>query len=151
MLAEPLAALLTAQVQRTDLINGERKRVYKRYLEGLAPLVDERLISFQEIPAGCEPNWHIFSLRVLDEEDRNALLAHLKGKGVTATFHYLPLHTSPFARANLKTNEGDLPVTERVAATLVRLPLFPTMKEEEIERVIDGVYGFFGKGRPVSG
>lgn len=60
-----------------------------------------------------------------------------------ATFHYVPLHTSPFAKANLGTKEGDLPVTEKVARTLVRIPVFPTLKNEQVDRVVDAVRSFF--------
>jgi dTDP-4-amino-4,6-dideoxygalactose transaminase len=57
---------------------------------------------------------------------------------VLATFHYVPLHTSPYGRA-LGSADQALPVTDRVARTLVRLPLHPGLTEAEVERVVRAV------------
>jgi len=57
---------------------------------------------------------------------------------VMASFHYVPLHSSPHGRA-LGLDRGDLPVTERVARTLLRLPLHPLLADEDIDRVVAAV------------
>jgi dTDP-4-amino-4,6-dideoxygalactose transaminase len=54
-----------------------------------------------------------------------------------AAFHYVPLHSAPHGR-RLGAAQ-DLPVTERVAARLLRLPLHPGLGPEDVERVIDAV------------
>ena len=54
-----------------------------------------------------------------------------------ATFHYVPLHSSPLRRAPGRGSR-ELPVTERVASTLLRLPLHPLLADDDVERVIDG-------------
>ena len=57
-----------------------------------------------------------------------------------ATFHYVPLHSSPHGRA-LGADRQDLPVTDRIAGTLLRLPLHPLLTEPEVGRVIEVVRG----------
>jgi dTDP-4-amino-4,6-dideoxygalactose transaminase len=52
-----------------------------------------------------------------------------------ASFHYVPLHSSPHGRV-LGQGDVPLPVTERVAARLLRLPLHPRLDEQEVERVV---------------
>ena len=58
----------------------------------------------------------------------------LMRRGVMAAFHYVPLHSSPYGR-RLGTT-GELPVTDRVARTLVRLPLHPRLSGEDVDRVV---------------
>jgi len=143
VLAEPLVALLLAQIIRMDQITKERQRVCNRYRQALNQLANAGLIRLQEIPEGCQSNWHIFCFLVGNQKERDELLSYLRKRGIQATFHYVPLHTSPFAKANLGTQEGDLPITEKVARTLVRLPVFPTLTNEQVDRVVDAVRSFF--------
>jgi len=72
-------------------------------------------------------------LQYLHGED--ALLAHLKSEGIHAVFHYVPLHTSPMGRT-FGYKEGDLPVTESLAARLVRLPMYYELTQHDQERVV---------------
>jgi dTDP-4-amino-4,6-dideoxygalactose transaminase len=55
-----------------------------------------------------------------------------------ATFHYVPLHSAPHARA-IGIGETAMPATDRVASTLLRLPLHPRLADEEVDRVIAAV------------
>jgi dTDP-4-amino-4,6-dideoxygalactose transaminase len=57
---------------------------------------------------------------------------------VLATFHYVPLHSSPHGRA-LGADRHELPVTDRVAATLLRLPLHAELSDADVLRVIEAV------------
>ncbi|MBE3100501.1 MAG: DegT/DnrJ/EryC1/StrS family aminotransferase, partial [Planctomycetes bacterium] len=56
-------------------------------------------------------------------------------EGIGATFHYLPLHSSPFSLTHLGGRASDLPVTERVCASLIRLPLFALMTDQDLDDV----------------
>ncbi len=56
-----------------------------------------------------------------------------------ATFHYVPLHSAPHGRA-LGAGARELPVTDRVARTLLRLPLHPGLSESDVARVIEAVH-----------
>jgi dTDP-4-amino-4,6-dideoxygalactose transaminase len=62
----------------------------------------------------------------------------MRGRGVLATFHYVPLHSSPYGLA-LGGAREPLPVTEAVADRLLRVPLHPRLDESDVERVIDAV------------
>ena len=65
---------------------------------------------------------------------RDQAMESLRKRGVLAAFHYVPLHSSPQGRA---FGSGPLPVTDRVASTLLRLPLHPLLSETEVDRVIE--------------
>jgi dTDP-4-amino-4,6-dideoxygalactose transaminase len=65
----------------------------------------------------------------------------MKSRGITAPFHYLPLHSSEVGR-RFGGRLGDCPVTERVSDQLVRLPLFNTMSDIQTLAVIDAAHEF---------
>jgi dTDP-4-amino-4,6-dideoxygalactose transaminase len=67
------------------------------------------------------------------------VISALAERGVQATFHYVPLHSSPGGR-RLGRAPGPLPVTTDVAARLVRLPLWRGLQDHELEQVIDATY-----------
>lgn len=138
-----LAALLAVQLSRYEEILHGRRRVVRRYREGLASLADEGHIRFTEIPDYATPNEHLACFLVRETERRDALLAHVQADGIQAYFHYIPLHLSPYGREHLGAIPGQFPVSERAAASIVRLPLFPQMRDDQCERVIESVRCFF--------
>jgi dTDP-4-amino-4,6-dideoxygalactose transaminase len=141
ILADVLAALLDAQLDKLDEIQARRARVTARYREGLSDWARTRGVRLP--PADDEErqgNHHLFYLLFPTAQGRDAAMAALREKGVLATFHYVPLHSSPHGRA-LGHGGLSLPVTDRVASTLLRLPLHPLLTEADVARVIDAVRG----------
>ncbi len=86
------------------------------------------------VPAGVDPNWHLFAVRV-PRSVRNKIISGLRKYGVEVSFHYLPLHTSVMGK-KMGYKLGDLPVTEEVASTLIRLPIYPKIKKSEIDYIV---------------
>jgi len=136
LLADPLAAILRVQLGRLPEIQERRRKVWRHYAEALSDLEREGRVRLPHIPEEAEPNWHIFYVLFPDGDGRDRVLRALRRRGIQATFHFVPLHTSPYAQRALGMREGDLPITERIASTLLRLPLYPQMTEEEQELVI---------------
>ncbi len=124
-----LAALLEAQLDRRDEIKQKRKQVWTTYREALRPLVDDGLIEWQAIPEYADPNYHLFYLRTRTPAERDELLDALKEAGIQATFHYVPLHSSPYGRETLGCTD-ELSTTQHCSETLVRLPVYPQLAEE---------------------
>ena len=132
-----LVALLEAQLERRDEIKRKRKKVWMTYRDSLSPLVDDGLIEWQEIPEYADPNHHLFYLRTNTLKERDKLLKALKEEGIQATFHYIPLHSSPYGRNTLGCTE-ELPVTQHCSETLIRLPVYPQLakRAESISRMV---------------
>jgi dTDP-4-amino-4,6-dideoxygalactose transaminase len=86
---------------------------------------------------------HLFPLRLPDRAGRDVLIAHLRAVGVNAVFQYVPLHTAPGVRRFARPG-SPCPVTEDMAARLVRLPLDGALDGEGQGRVIDAVRSFGG-------
>lgn len=136
-----LAAFLYAQLLAREEIQRRRRAIWDHYREHLAPWARERGVGLPSVPSHCEHPAHMFYLLMPTLDARQALIAHLRSRGILAVFHYLPLHLSPMGR-RFGGKEGDCPVTERISDQIVRLPLFGAMTEEELARVEGAVMEF---------
>jgi dTDP-4-amino-4,6-dideoxygalactose transaminase len=136
-----IAAFLWAQFEQADVIQERRLDIWHYYYAAFAELEERQQVRRPVIPDSCQPNGHIFYLLVRDLHTRTALIAYLKSKGIHATFHYVPLHSSP---AGMKYGRaaGRLDVTESLSDCLVRLPLSAAITPEEAEYVCSEVYAF---------
>jgi dTDP-4-amino-4,6-dideoxygalactose transaminase len=139
-----LSAIALAQLNKMDEIHRMRKTVWERYQEGLRDLEQRGEVILPYVSPKAEMNWHIYAFRVSDAKRRDDVLDELKRRRIGATFHYVPLHSSPYARERWGYRIGDLPVTERVAASLVRLPIYPDLSQEDQDYIIESLYGVLG-------
>ncbi len=130
--SDVLAAILTVQLGRLPAMLSRKRALAARLSARLAPLAD-RVVLPEEWP-GVEGNWHLYPVLV-PRDVRTRVLAALQAEGIGATFHYVPLHDSPFGRDRFGYSTGDLPATELVSASLVRLPLFSAMSDDDLEDV----------------
>jgi dTDP-4-amino-4,6-dideoxygalactose transaminase len=140
ILPELLAALLEFQIDIIDEIQSNRRRLYLRYLELLGDLAKKERIVLPVIPSYCQSNYHIFHILLESEQRRNSVMKSMKERGVGATFHYIPLHSAPYALKELGTGEVRLPITDRVSATLLRLPLYPGLSESDQDYVVESLH-----------
>lgn len=130
VLPDILASLALEQVKKMPLIIKKRKWVAQKLHEGLIPMHSK--LELPNLIDRQGSNWHIFPILV-DASKRDAILSYLRKKGIEAAFHYIPLHLSTFAKKYLNYKSGDFPVTERVAQSLIRLPIYPQMTLTEIQ------------------
>jgi dTDP-4-amino-4,6-dideoxygalactose transaminase len=143
VLSDLLAAVLDAQLDKLEEIQVRRARVVALYREGLAEWARGRGVRLPMESPTRAPSHHVFYLLFPEATARDAALAALRQRGIMAAFHYVPLHSSPFGRT-LGSSDLDLPVTERVAATLLRLPLHPLLSDDDVSRVLAGVRASLG-------
>lgn len=139
--SDALAALLLAQLEMKAAIQARRRAVWDRYRTALAGWAAEHRVGLPVVPDHCGHPAHLFYLLMPTLDDRQALLAHMKARGITATFHYVPLHLSEMG-ARLGGRPGLCPVTEIVSDRLVRLPLFFDLTDADQDRVIGAVTAF---------
>ena len=78
----------------------------------------------------------MFYVLLPDSEVRNGVLARLNERGVHATFHYVPLHSSPGGR-RFAARETACPTTDDISGRLLRLPFYTGLNEADAERVAD--------------
>jgi dTDP-4-amino-4,6-dideoxygalactose transaminase len=131
---ELIAAFLYGQLMRSDIINERRLIMFARYMEAFADLEAKGRVMRPRASPDTTGNGHMFYLLLDDIEDRDGFIRHLKAHGITAPFHYVPLHSAPAGQRYAKS-AGPLSVTNDISARLVRLPLFFELGGE-IESVI---------------
>ena len=142
VLSELLAAVAVEQFKKLPEITRRKTAQADRLLAALAPYA--RAVQLPAPPAGCRPNWHVFAVLV-DPAVRDWVIRALKAEGVGAAFHYVPLHSAPYARQSADIAAVDLPVTDRVAASLVRLPISAAFTATECDDVLTACAKVFGR------
>ena len=127
-------AVLSVKLPHLDAWNQRRRAIAARYLDGLAGAKNLRL--FREQPwATC--NWHVYPVF---HSRRVELRTLLERRGVATGVHYpTPVHLQP-AYAHLGLAKGALPVSERLAATEISLPMFAEMSDAQADETIRAVH-----------
>ena len=139
--ADLLAAMLLAQLEARQKIQSARQRVWTFYESNLREWAAEQDVKLPTVPQHVEQPYHMFYLLLPNLAERQRLIAHLKDQQIHAAFHYQPLHLSRMGR-QFGGREGDCPVTERAADTLLRLPFYNRLGEEDLARVVRAVMEF---------
>jgi dTDP-4-amino-4,6-dideoxygalactose transaminase len=136
-----LAAFLYAQLEHRHEIQAKRRHIWETYFKGLEGWALESGVQLPTVPSHCEQSYHMFYILLPTQEVRQALIDHLKDRGIHSVFHYLPLHLSDMG-GKYGGKKGDCPVTERVSDSLLRLPFFNDLSEADQERVIAAIREF---------
>lgn len=132
-LDELQAALLRVKLPYLDKDIAWRRQVAKRYREGIR----HPLIRLPEVIDEARHVWHLFVVRCAQ---RDALQRHLAAHGVHTQVHYpVPPHRQ-LAYPALHTLQ--LPVTEQLHREVLSLPIGPTLRSEDVERVIAACQSF---------
>ncbi|HKW59015.1 MAG TPA: dTDP-4-amino-4,6-dideoxygalactose transaminase [Candidatus Dormibacteraeota bacterium] len=139
--ADLLAAMLLGQLEARERIQRMRRRIWEAYHDNLRAWASAQDVALPVVPAHSEQAYHMFYLLMPSLAERQRFIAHLRERQIQAAFHYQPLHLSHMGRAHGGA-EGDCPVTERVADTLVRLPFYNRLTDEDLARVIKAVVQF---------
>lgn len=136
-----LAAYLLAQLESKDRIQSHRQKVYEHYRGRLAEWAAASGARLPFVPEWCATSYHMFYVLMPDLAARQALIAHLKQRGILAVFHYLPLHRSP-AGVKYGKEGASCPVTDDASDRLVRLPFYNDLGDDDLARIVDAVAAF---------
>jgi dTDP-4-amino-4,6-dideoxygalactose transaminase len=150
--SELCCAFLAAQLEAMDAINARFREVDRHYQRRLAPLEAGGLLRLPVVPAECESHYRAFHILLESGRIRDGLLAFLRRHGVSAAFHFVPLHLSLMGR-RFGYRAGDLPLTEDLAGRILRLPSFGSITASQQDRVADLVTAYLrgaGEGGRVS-
>ena len=138
------AAYLYAQLNKADMINNARLASWERYYSNLSGLAEKGRIVLPTIPDYCKHNAHMFYIKTKDIEERTALAAFLKENGVTAIFHYIPLHSSPAGRKFGRFSGEDV-YTTKESERLLRLPMYYGLADADVDMVCELVERFYSR------
>ncbi len=138
-----LAAFLKAQLEAREQIQCKRRGVWQYYWHSLEAWAQQRGVRLPIVPKECEQSYHMFYLLMPSLDQRQALISHLKERGILSVFHYVPLHLSEMG---LKWGSGkeDCPVTVDVSERLLRVPFYNDLSEDEQSAVVEAIIEFDG-------
>lgn len=133
------ASLGIHQLRRVAEFTERRTALANMYRKAFADLPEVRC---PVVKPGVTSAWHLFVVR-LDLEHlrctRDEFIDALKCENITASVHYLPVPMHPYYSERFGFAEGDLPAAEQAYREIVTLPLFPRMREEDVNDVVAAV------------
>jgi perosamine synthetase len=131
------AAIGVHQIERAEAMRLEREALAMRYRTELAD-VDE--LELPPVPADRIHSWHLFPIRLrLDRLTigRNRFIDQLRERGVGCSVHWRPLHLHPYYAEQFGWRPEQFPVATALWQRSVTLPLFPGMRDEEHQHVVN--------------
>jgi dTDP-4-amino-4,6-dideoxygalactose transaminase len=129
---EARAAFAIERLARLDSDNELRARADALYRERLAGL--DGLVVTMALAPGSRPAHHLFTVVLDESRDRDGVRAHLADLGVQTSLHYPPVHSlAAYAE------EARVPLTDQYAARSISLPLFPGLRADQIDLVVEGL------------
>jgi UDP-4-amino-4,6-dideoxy-N-acetyl-beta-L-altrosamine transaminase len=134
------AALGIEQLKRNDSWVKRRREIVQQY--------DDAFKDFEKITPQEHPDIdgvYSYHLYIIQCEKRAKLYQYLKDNGVNTQVHYIPVHLQPYYKEKYGYGRGDFPVAEKYYDCALSLPLYPTLKDSEQEKVISLVKGFYEK------
>jgi len=139
--SEVISAFLYAQLENLNQIQKRRIELWNLYNARLEYLEKEGKLKRPILFDYGSNNAHMFFILLENVEQRDNLIAFLKNKGILAVFHYQSLHRSQYF---LNKHDGrELPNSDRYSNTLLRLPLFFELTNDELIKIIDVIEKFF--------
>ena len=142
---ELIAAYLYGQLEAEPAIRTRRLAVFDAYYEALEPLAAAGIARLPFVPDYASGNGHMFYLLLNSLEERTAFIRAMKDRNIGTPFHYVPLHSAP-AGERFGQAQGDLPVTNRISETLVRLPMYFDLGSD-VEYVIEATLDILQSGK----
>jgi dTDP-4-amino-4,6-dideoxygalactose transaminase len=141
--SEVISAFLMAQLEDMDEIQEKRKLLWGKYYELLSPMAERGCFRIPDIPDYATNNAHMFYIVCNSLKERTELIQKLKENGVSAVFHYLSLHSSPFYSD--KHDGRILPNCDLYADRLLRLPMFYELSLSEVSYICDVIVRHFSE------
>lgn len=141
VLSELLSGYLLAQLEEFSTVQAKRLLIWNAYDSCLEAWANANNIRTPHVPEFSEHTGHMYFLRFPDLDNRTRFINHLRERGIMAVFHYQALNESS-AGYQLGSVKGSCPVAAEAANTLVRLPLFTSMLEAELQQVIEAIHDF---------
>lgn len=132
------AALGVSQLKKIKRITEMRREVAVYYTSDLAR------IDGVKPPVPPEGFFHVYQMYTIEVDDRlrDKLKDHLAHKGILSKVYFDPIHLTTFYRKEFGFKEGDLPVTEEISKRVLTLPLYPMLKKEQVNYVVESIKNF---------
>lgn len=129
------AAIGLVQLGKLDQLNGRRRQIASQYQQQLAGLP---WIELPKEKSYAASSWHLFQIKLPNEEMRDRLIGHLKDREIATGVHYYPCHLHP-CYIDLR---AEVPVSNEIWRRILTLPIHPNITDEDMDRIIAAVHEF---------
>jgi dTDP-4-amino-4,6-dideoxygalactose transaminase len=135
------AALGISQLKKIDSIKVHRREIVNYYNEHFSN-IDELILPFED--ENVDSNFHLYILQVKENSrfDRYDLFTHLQTLNYAPMVHYIPVHLLGYYRKRYGYSRGDFPISEQYYDRAVSIPLYPSLTDAEIEKVVTDITKF---------
>jgi perosamine synthetase len=139
-LSDVQCALGLSQLPKLSGWVGRRRGIARRYDEAFSNLIG---IQPPGVRSEVEAAYHLYVIRLesaLLSADRARIFAALRAEGIGVNVHYLPVYLHPFYRERFGTRPGLCPQAEAAYETILSLPIFPGMSDDDVEDVVQALW-----------
>jgi len=136
-------ALGLSQMRKLEGNLSRRRRIADLYRAGLKDIPG---IILPAVRNDVLPAWHLYPIRFNPSSFRAGradIFAALRAENIGVNVHYIPVHTHPYYRQRFGYKGGEYPVAEAAYETLISLPMFHAMSDEDVQDVIEAVERVF--------
>lgn len=137
-----IGAYLYSILEIAGKIQNKRKYIWNKYYEAFEYFEKQGKIKRPIVPEYATNNAHMFYLLFNCLEDRTKFINYMKENCIYTPFHYIPLHSAPAGIKFCKTI-GKMDITNKVSETIVRLPIYFDMSNEQLNRIINTILQFW--------
>ena len=138
-LTDLAAAIGLVQLERAEAMRRERERVAGAYAKAIAAYGLSDVIELPvDAPPGDRHAWHLYPIRLAPGTTvaRADVIERLRADGIGTSVHFIPLHLHPYYRRTYGYRPEDLPVAAGEYGREISLPIFPDLRDDEVERVV---------------
>lgn len=129
------AAIGLVQLKRLPELNGRRREIAARYQQELKDLP---WIELPQEKDYAKSSWHLFQIKLPDEDARDRLIGHLKEHDIASGVHYYPCNLHPYY-IRLRAS---VPVSNQIWRRILTLPIHPNLTDDDMDRIIDCIRKF---------
>jgi len=130
------SALGISQLKKVNSFINKRKMIAEQYDEAFKDL--KNVMGLDNKQKGCS-SYHLYVLLINFNKlktTRKQLMLSLQNKGIGTQVHYIPIYKQPYFKKNFKINNKEYPNTEQFYKQCLSIPIYPSMTQEDINRVI---------------
>jgi len=129
-------ALGISQMKKLDRFIKRRKELVGRYNSKLA---GTKGITIPYVAPYIESAWHLYTILLDKGINRDKVFSAMRKRGIGTNVHYIPIYKFTYYRERFGFRDSDFPVTEDIFSRILTLPLYPAMKDEDIETVVNAL------------
>lgn len=138
-LTDIASALGLSQLKKLDENLRRRREIAAGYADAFQDLGS---ITLPAVRSGSRPAWHLYPIRLKIEKlgvERSHVFRALRAENIGVNVHYIPVHLHPYYRERFGTRNGEYPVAEKAYESLISLPMFHSMTDQDVGHVVEAV------------